>query len=422
MLKLRTTFTILLILTMATLVLGARAKSNLPISREAVILETSSPSEILIKAVGYGTGSKKAEELDQRANMDARKAAVWFLLFSGSDPLLTTEAERANFAKIQEQFFEPANLKPFISWEADYYDSRLRLDEQKLKIEKSLKINKTLLQDNLVQRGIIQAPQAIAAIVGMPTIMVLPEKQGDQAPLELLRTDPNLKKGAEVIESFLTARQFTVIVPEQQQALNELASAHFNLQGESEDYSYMLALSIGSDIYATYNVKVESRRLGTSTVKKGIVACRAFETTTARLLGTETGYSQERPAADAVVIEEAMNDAASKVLDRIVNYWKLDCARGVQYKLVVNVNQTFEPQAAETIIEHFVDLVKKMARNYQENAVADYTYDVLLWCDPMLYRTSSDVYRFLRQNYKGSGVLQKVSVNRKLILLNIVAE
>ncbi len=419
MLKLRAIFTIL---TMVTFVLGAKAKSNLPISREAVILETSSPSEILIKAVGYGTGSKKAEELDLRANIDARKAAVWFLLFSGSDPLLTTEAERANFAKIQEQFFEPANLKSFICWEADYYDSRLRLDEQKLKIEKSLKINKTLLLDNLVQRGIIQAPQAIAAIVGMPTIMVLPEKQGDRAPLELLQTYPNLKKGAEVIESFLTARQFTVIVPEQQQALNELSSVHFNLQGESEDYSYILALSIGSDIYVTYNVKVESRRLGTSTVKKGIVACRAFETTTARLLGTETGYSQERPAADAVVIEEAMNDAASKVLDRIVNYWKLDCARGVQYKLVVNINQTFEPQAAETIIDHFVDLVKKMAKNYQENAVADYTYDVLLWCDPALYRTSSDVYRFLRQNYKGSGVLQKVSVNRKLILLNIVAE
>jgi len=407
-----------------TLIIGLSAaskpKSNLPVSREATILETSSPSEILVRAVGYGTGSKKAAELDEAANLDARKAALWGLLYGGSDPLLSSDAERAAFDKIAEQFFKPDNLRQFVSWEADYYDTRLRVSDQKIKIEKSFKINRNLLQDYLVKQGVLPAIQSIAEIVGMPTIMVLPEKIDNRPPLELLRTEPNLKKGAEVIESFLTARQFTVIVPEQQQALQDLQSANFSLSGESEDYSYLLALAIGSDIYINYNIKIESRKVGSATVKKGIVGCRAYETTTARLLGTETGFSQERPGADAVVIEEAMNDAISKVLDRVNNYWKTDLVRGIQYKLVVNINQSIDSQTAEGIVDYWADLVKKVAQNYKENAVADYTYDVLLWCDPASYRSSSELYRYLRQNYKGYGTLQKVSVNRKLILLNII--
>ncbi len=291
-----------------------------------------------------------------------------------------------------------------------------------ISIEKSFKINRNLLQDYLVKQGVLPAIQSIAEIVGMPTIMVLPEKIDNRPPLELLRTEPNLKKGAEVIESFLTARQYTVIVPEQQQALQEMQAANFSLSGESEDYSYLLALAIGSDIYINYNIKIESRKVGSATVKKGIVGCRAYETTTARLLGTETGFSPERPGADAVVIEEAMNDAISKVLDRVNNYWKTDLLRGIQYKLVVNINQSIDSQTAEGIIDYWADLVKKVAQNYKENAVADYTYDVLLWCDPASYRSSSELYRYLRQNYKGYGTLQKVSLNRKLILLNIIEQ
>lgn len=399
---------------------AGKAKTNLPISREATILETSSPTEILVRAVGYGTGSKKAAELDKAAEQDARKAAVWGLLYGGSDPLLSNDTERATFDKIAESFFQADNIRQFITWEADYYDVRLRQSESKIKIEKTFKINRNLLQDYLVKQGILPETQKMADIIGMPTIMVLPEKIDARPPLELLQKEPNIKKAAEVIESFLTARQFTVIVPEQQQALQELQAANLALEGESEDYSYLLALAIGSDIYINFNVKVESRKIGSSVVKKGIVGCRAYETTTARLLGTETGYSQERPTADAVVIEEAMNEAIGKVLDRISNYWKSDLQRGVQFKLVVNINQTIDSQTAESIIDTWSELVKKVAKNYKENAVADYTYDVLLWCDPQAYRTSNELYRALRQNYKGYGILQKVAVNRKLLQLNIV--
>ncbi|MFH1214799.1 MAG: DUF6175 family protein [Candidatus Neomarinimicrobiota bacterium] len=400
-----------------------KTKSNLPQSHEAVILESTSPTEVMVRATGYSGKGGTASEMDKQADTDARKAAIWLILLGGSDPLLQTEVEKTNFAAIQEVFFVPANLKQFIVWEADYYDSRLKIDGGKrLKVEKSFKINKNLLYDDLVKKGILTENALVAGALGLPTIMVIPEASGKQAPLELLKTDPNLKKGAEVIEAYLTARKFEVIVPEQQQVLQELTSAQNALQGATEDYSYLLALSIGSDIYISYNVTVESRKLGSTPVKKGVVACRAYETTTGRLLGTETGYSPERTAPDAVLIEEAMHDAVDKVLSRITAYWKEDVRQGVQYKLILNVSDTFSKPDAEEMIYAFADQVKKVSKTFKENVVADYTYDVLLWCDPAVYRSSSDLYRFFKQNYKGPGVLTKVSLSRKLILLNIAEE
>jgi len=401
----------------------APTKSNLPQSHEAVILESSSPAEVMVRAIGYSTGSGKAVEMDKEAENEARKAAVWLILLGGSDPLLQTESEKVSFAKIQEEFFTSVNLKQFVVWEADYYDSRLKIDGgKKLKIEKSFKINKTLLQEDLVKKGILSPTAQVAGTLGQPTIMVIPETTGQPSPIELLKTNPNLKKGAEVIEAYLTARKFDIIVPEQQQVLQELTSAQYALQGTSEDYSYLLALSIGSDIYISYNVAIESRKLGSSTVKKGIVGCRAYETTTGRLLGTETGYSPERTAPDAVLIEEAMHDAIDKVLSRVTAYWKEDMRQGVQYKIILNISDSFSKSEAEDMLYAFADQVKKIAQTYKENIVADFTYDVLLWCDPAIYQSSSDLYRFFKQNYKGRGVLKRVSLNRKLILLNIAEE
>ncbi len=402
-------------------------QSNVPRSREAVLFESSSPTEVVIKATGYGIDKKhrkpKASVLDKSANLDAKRAAVWFLLYGGSDPLLQTDKEQKVFEEKQEDFFRADNIKRFITWEAKYYDTRIKKDRGKrLMIEKTFRVNKELVQNDLEQRGVLIEAASIASLVGLPSVMVIPEKRDEIAPLKLLEIDPNVKKGAEVIESYLSAKQYEAIVPEQQQMVADLASTQFTLDGAEEDYSYLMALSIGSDVYITYNISIETRMVGSTQVKKGIVACRAYETTTARLLGTETGYSHERPAAAAIVIEEAMNDAIDKVLSRIMGYWKKDIENGVQYKLILSVSTDFDNDSAEEIIFSFNDMIKEVSKSYKENVVADYTYDVQLWCDPAIYRSSTDLYRFFKKNYRGDGLLKKTSISRKLILLNVVEE
>jgi len=403
---------------------GLQADSNLPRSREAVFVESSSPSEVMIRATGIGVdtrrGKARAEVLDQTANEDARKAAVWFVLLGGSDPLLQTEKEKSAFRQIEENFFAAENILKYIAWEAEFYESRLKIDGGKrLKITKTFRVQKSRLQKALSDHGILAEKSALMQSVGLPSIMVIPERTDERAPIELLQTEPLLKKGAEIIEAYLSARRYQVIVPEQQQSLQQLSATQYAMAGSEEDYSYLLALSIGSDVYISYNVKLETRQLASTEVRKAIVGCRAYETTTGRLLGTETGYSEERPAAEAALVEEAMNDAIDRVLSRISNYWKKDLSQGIQYKVLFTISQDYEIDTAEKIIFQLADLLKTSAKTLKENAIADYTYDVSVWVDPQRFSTTTDVYRYLKTNYQGLGRMERVSINRKLILLNI---
>lgn len=232
-----------------------------------------------------------------------------------------------------------------------------------------------------------------------------------------------MKHAGNVIESYLTARQYDVVVPEQQLDLADLAKAQQSLKDVQEDYSYQLALSIGSDVYITYEVNIQEDKLNT---RKAVVSVRAYETTTARLLGTETGYSPSAQSAPMVLIENAINDAIDKVLSRIMDYWKDDLTRGIQYKLIINISTEFDEDQAEEISFVFMDLLEELTRKgkYKENIVTSQTLDYLLWCDPAEYDRSTKLYRRIKQKFEDDfdeGELKRVNINRKMVLLEIVS-
>ena len=223
----------------------------------------------------------------------------------------------------------------------------------------------------------------------------------------------------------MTARRYDVLAPDQASGVNDLVSASQSLKDVSEDASYMLALSVGADVYITYNITTESRKVGSTTVKKAAVGVRAYETTTARLLGTETGYSVERPSMDAVVIEEGINDAIEKVLARINAYWKEDLNRGVQYKVIISIATDYDLDDAENTLFSLTDALAKMSKSTKEVLLTDYTLDYLIWVDPAIYQKSSDIYRDIKKTMDRilpDGKLQRVTMNRKLVVLKITRE
>ncbi len=414
---------IIFFLLLSTLVLG---KDALPNSRQATLLENTSPSEVMVRATGIGIGKKKgifdkvtAQELNKKAELDAEKAAIWFLLMGSNEPLLQTDQEKGKFTEIQQDFFKKDNIEKFIVWEAQYFENRIKLEEHKLKIVKDYKINSSLLREALVNRNILQERSRIQAKVGLPSIMVFPAQKGDTPPFELLQNNSDYKIGAQVIQSYLTARQYEVILPEQQQQMQEQVAAQFALSGTAEDYSYLLALSIGSDVYITYNISISSRKVGSTTVKKATVGCQAYETTTSRLLGTETGYSEERRAPDKVLIEEAMHGAVNSVLGKINAYWKNDIQQGLQYKIKVKVNQVYSTDESEEIMFALADIYENISENMKEEGFGDYTYDVRLWIDPDKFDSATGIYREIKTNYKGPGDVERVTLTGKLILLKI---
>lgn len=408
------------------------AGSNLPRSKEALFIESSGPAEIVVAATGIGIGEENwrgkvdQEELTTSAKLDARRSAIWYVVLGGSDPILSTDDEKSKFAKVQESFFAADNIQKYIAWESDKFEERVKIDDgKKLRIKRLMKVNTRLVKEDLVALGVSTAQADLTSKIGLPAIMVLPEAPKGRNPIDLLKQDKTLKKGAEVIESYLTARKYDVLVPEQMEGLQDMVAASQSLKDVEDDPTYLLALSVGADVYITYNITTESRKIGSREVKKAAVAVRAFETTTARLLGTETGYSADRPTMDAAVIEEAINDAIEKVLARITAYWKDDVARGLQYKIIISVSKDFSTNEAEDILFSVTDVFGEMAKTTKEVLMTDYTLDYLIWADPAKYDRSSNVYRELKRSIEKAvpeGKLRRVTLNRKLIVLDVEME
>ena len=407
--------------------------SQMPLSKEATLIEQVSSSEWLLEATGKYMSSEKRErkakkDVDKngvaKATEDAKKAAVYYVLFGGTDPLIQSPQERQKFDKYESFYFDRSNVSRYISWGESAFQKKVKISGGKgLKVVKRFKINKTILMKDLENHNILEARADLADVLGNPFIMVLPAVEKGVNPIELLQTNQKVRHAASVVESYLTARLYDVVVPEAQGNLENLNAAQMSLGDREEDFAYQLALSIGSDIYITYSGAVESAGYGTEKYSMNV---KAYETTTARLLGTETGYSQSRVGEIMVSIEEAMNGAIDNVLSRVKNYWKTDLEKGIQYKLVVNISTDFDEDEAEAISFAFMDAVEEIANKSKENIVTSQTLDYLLWCDPGKYDKSSKVYRYLKKQFKNfvedEGVdaqLRKLNVNRKMILLKV---
>jgi hypothetical protein len=376
---------------------------------QATFVESYSPTEVTIRATGIGSDVDNAE-------LDAKKCALYFVLAITTDPLLQTSEEKTSFEQMKEQFFAKGNFEQYITFVGNDILSRVKTKDG-VKVEKLVRVNKEKLSQDLSEKGVLKSREEVSANVGNPMIMVLPEVAKGENPIEKLKSDANIKKGAEVIEGYLTARKYDVQVPEQMNVLNELTTAQNQVAGNEDDIAYQLALSIGSDVYITFNVKVEKGSIG----KKAVVGCRAYETTTAKLLGTETGYSPERPSVpDAALIEEAMNWAIEKVLSRISAYWKEDATRGQQYKLIFTITGTFDDTYA--ISDVIDDVLGTITTQKKQNIATEKTVDYIIWQKE--FENTSKLFRELdkrlKENKDFSGAkLKRVNINRKLMLMEV---
>ena len=114
-------------------------ESNLPLSKQASFVESYSSSEVTIKATGLG---KK----DKDALIDLQKAAIYFVLYLGTTPILNNQVSKDKFDAIAESFFTPSNIMKYVSWEANKVLStvKTRLSNKKkgYKITKMIRINK----------------------------------------------------------------------------------------------------------------------------------------------------------------------------------------------------------------------------------------------------------------------------------------
>ena len=349
-----------------------------PLSREAKIIEQVSPTEVMVEATGEYKGSGKNDKSKKkdvknnglrRAIHDSKRAAIHHLLFSGTDPILQSNDEKMkfdNFSSKDNYFFDSKNLNLFISFEEQDLRKRLSTDGGKgLKVVKRYKINIEKLKNDLISRELISSLADLTDSIGNPFIMVLPRVDKGQSPIEFLASDDYASHAASVVQSYLTANQYEVVVPDQAASLEAMNSAQMDVKERDEDIAYQLALAIGSDVYIDYKGSFEDAGYGT---QRYALEARAYETTTARLLGSETGYSQGRSGDQKVSIEEAMNDAIAKVLSRVNQYWKKDLKNGITGFLYNHERDTCK-YCQSRVLEYFTCRAcgSSYARAYTDN-------------------------------------------------------
>ncbi|MFA6455773.1 MAG: DUF6175 family protein [Bacteroidota bacterium] len=418
-----------IILSLCLFSLVAFSQGNLPESRQATFVEAVTADEVLIKAKGIGGKSGlfgfKEEESVKIAENDARKAAVYFVVYGGAglDGIIRSDEEKRKFGPVEQELFADGNVQKFIAWEANSFDSRVKLaGGEKIRVEKQFRINRAAIITFLTDRRVLEKMEEVTEEIGLPTLMALPEVKSGLNPLDELRSNAVLKQGASVIESYLTQKKYNVVAPEQAQQIYEQQKAQLSLKGHEEDLSYMIALSVGSDIYVSYTITVDTRKVGSTDVRKASVSVRAYETTTARLLGTETGYSEESAAPANALVEAAVTNALNNVISRLNAYWQDDLKNGAQYKIIFSITGQFDEDTKYDIADAAAKTLKKIAGRMKENVVADNTLDYLAWIQDKDLQSPSALFRELRREFGNNfpqGKLKQITLNRKLIVVGV---
>lgn len=406
--------------------------SNLPLAKEATIIENVSSAEVLMKGTGiYQSDQKNKRRIEKdisqngisNAIKDAKRSTVYYLLYDGTDPILSSNEEKIKFEKEAEKYFKIENINNYITYESTRFLKKITIDGGKgIKITKDFKVNKTLLIKDLERDGIIVKRSTLADKLGNPFIMTIPMVKKGENPIKVLNNNKNMRQISSVIESYLTAKQYDVVVPEQQDQMNKLNSAQMGLANAEDDFSYKLALSVGSDIYITFSGELENAGYGT---KQYVVNLKAYETTTSRLLGTETGYSKGREGNIKVSIEEAVNDAMNNILSRINNYWESDLKKGVQYKVIVNISSEFDENKIEDIQFGLIDILKTLSKKSKENIVSKNMIDYLIWVSNNKFSSSFEIYYYIKKGFKKANIdgnIKKINLNKKMILLEVTPE
>lgn len=403
--------------------------SDIPVSKQGSVLEVVSPDEVLVEAYGiyYGKGSSSAarrrdveENGTEMALLDARRTSIHILLLEGSDPILSSTEEKAAFQRDKEYFYNADTMRRYITYEDTLFTSRLLIEDSTgIRVSKRFKVNKERLLEDLAYRRIIVARDVLMESIGNPIIMVMPNAETNQSPLDILAADPIARQSSTIIQSYLTSKGYEVITPEQSGEIANLVTTQQSLNGGYPDFSYQLALTIGSDIYMTFTGYSEESSLDTT---RYIATLNIYETTTARLLGSETGYSKGRKGDVGVSVEEAYNDAIDRALTRVMNYWKEDVEKGIQYKVIVSLTPGLDSYDIDTIHLSFLDAVDEIAVSSRELILTDETIDFLIWVDPKRYDRPLRVYQALKEAFEQGGssaVMGRSSINRKLMQLTI---
>ncbi|NPA39611.1 MAG: hypothetical protein GXO57_04115 [Thermodesulfobacteria bacterium] len=363
-----------------------------PISHQAQFVEASSPTEYLIYAKGKGCTVMQAQK-------DAEKAALWFVLYDMSNPLIQTPLGKDKAKVVENTVFK--NPEVFIDWISQ--PKSKEKEEGCVVMGYLIKVNVGRLKKFLVEKGVITSTQALARKVGLPFIAVLPTSKSSYDNF-----------AATVVQEYLQDRGYEVFVPQAQTKVEKLIKKVAMLEGNVDPF-YMEALQVGSDVFIKVKTFVSKEVKYGKTFFKASVEGKAYETTTGKLLGAATGFSPERETlSPETVIQEATNDMADKILRQVRTSWLNEVKYGKPFKLVIFSTSNLFPEVEESIYEE-VQKLSQMPVKVVASGKSAGTYVIYLKNTPNAF----SLFYKLKKFYQGPGVMSKLLATGSLLIIKV---
>ena len=258
---------------------------------------------------------------------------------------------------------------------------------------------------------------ATAEVYPKPIIMVIPSANGKGInSLQQISNDPLAKAAMDGLNDYLAKKHYEVKSLEGSKELDKIVQMQNDIAGNDEDLAYLAGLALNADIYIKYATSLDSKGFVT-------IDLHAYETTTARLLGSQTS-SINSHGRTAIIDQQAnLKTAAKKAMpsieSQILAYWKDDIKLGFQYKVVMNITGDYSDSALEDLQDQITQKLKGNFNKVKVNAMTAKTIDLVVYAPSDKFEDVNEVYRTIRQTLKPMAETKKLNISKKLIVMEV---
>ncbi|MCQ2089615.1 MAG: hypothetical protein MJY93_05145 [Fibrobacter sp.] len=246
-----------------------------------------------------------------------------------------------------------------------------------------------------------------------PTVLVAPALTGKMNPnIDVVRKNPLAKTAMEVINAYLTGRDYNVVGLESQAQLDEVVSLQSAIAGNDEDLAYAAGLTVGADINITYSGSIQENDI--------VIDLNASEASTAQLLGSESvRMSTAGSESQRALVQKAMEKAIVGLENKIRAKLAAQMEMGVQYKVIAHLVGQFTDDQAEEISNIVSMQIRKKFSKMVVNSMSRNTYDLMVFADPEKHEDAQMVYGEFYESLSGFAKVRKQNITKKLIILEI---
>ena len=248
-----------------------------------------------------------------------------------------------------------------------------------------------------------------------PVIMVSPLMSNKGGKQEISNDNPYSHTVAEAIHGYLTKRNYEVKSVEGQEELNEILQMQNDIANTEDDLSYLAGIALDADIYIKFSQEVTNDEVS--------VEVSAYEASTSRLLGSQNSVVRNNGHTSKINLNSNLGSAVRKAMSglekKILGYWKMDIAKGSQYKVVVNIKGEYSDSQTEDLHDAIMKSLKGNFNSVKVNVMTAKTLDFVIYANPIKYKDSQEVYTKIRQIFKPIAGTKKINITRKLILMEL---